>query len=149
MPVYGPHLPSCKMSRTPVIRKEKLARKIVSCPENWAKNVAKANRDKGLAYISQGSKKVIAPKKVGAPCTGQNKCFEKVTMPKIQKFFDNFWAAGSDYSMKTQILMDSISPRTVKQRRQRDPTKEDRTQWFYWVRHGDEYQVCRAAFKSI
>ena len=149
MPVYGPHLPSRKVSRTPVRRKDKLARKIVSTPENWAKNVSKTNRNKGLAYISQGSKKVIAAKKVGAPCACQNKCFEKVTMPKIQEIFDNFWAAGSEYSMKTQILMDSISPRPVKRRRQRDPAKEDRTQWNYWVRHGHEYQVCRAAFKSI
>ena len=64
MPVSGPHLPSRKVSRTPVRRKEKLARKIVSHPENWAKKVAKTNRDKGLAYISQGSKKEIALKKL-------------------------------------------------------------------------------------
>ena len=149
LPVYGPHYASHKVTRKPVRRKEKVARKIVAHPESWAKNVAKANRDRGLAYISQGSKKMIPPKKVGPPCDCKDKCFDRVTMPKIEEIFNNFWAAGSDYSMKTQILMDALSPRPVKRRRQKDAAKADRSQWFYWVRHGDELQVCRTAFKSI
>ena len=149
LPIYGPHLAGRKLTKTPVRRKEKVARKIIASPENWAKNIAKSNRDKGLAYVSQTSKKEMPPKKLGAPCTCKEKCFEKVTMPKIQEIFDNYWKAGSDYSMKTQILMDAIQPRTVKRRRQRDPTKSDRPQWFYWIQHGKQYQVCRNAFRSI
>ena len=70
-----PHLAGRKLSMTPVRRKEKVARKIIASPENWAKNIAKSNRDKGLAYVSQTSKKEVPPRKLGPPCTCKEKCF--------------------------------------------------------------------------
>ena len=101
---------SSSSSSTP-IRPRKRLRK----PDLWKRNVAKAKRAKGEAYVSG---QVVEAAKPGPPCLCKRRCFSKFTEEERKKIFFGFWGFG-DKSVQDAYLHGLIRVRKVARRRPR------------------------------
>ena len=126
-------------------------RRKVAEPSEWKKNVARTKRNKGEEYVSERTGKTMRARKIGAPCTCKEKCFEKVTMPVIEKLFKDFWALGN-FDKQNYYLSKVIHSLVVKRRRK--PARggvlhRRHTVQYTVLRDKTEIVVCRKAFLSI
>ena len=126
-------------------------RKKVPMPATWAQNVAKRLRNEGKEYISRKTKQRVRGREIGAPCS--DGCFERITMPVIEKVHKDFWALGS-FDLQNAFLQKQVRPVAVKRRRKPiDPVKGARFRTGnleYKITHANkDYSVCAAGFFSI
>ena len=70
------------------------ARKRKRNEDNWVTNVAKRLRNLGKEYKSTSSKKTVARRQVGPPCTCKKKCYEQIGTENINTIHEEYWACG-------------------------------------------------------
>ena len=127
-------------------RSEKVGRSLVR-GISWEHH-NKALKNKGLAYESAKTKKVIEERKIGAKCKCSKKCFDKVGEEGVKTVFDSFWAMGN-YNKQNTYLTSRI--RMCKPKRKRAVDENNcKVRYEYSVRYRDEeYVVCRIAFPAM
>ena len=64
--------------------------------DNWVANKAKRLRNLGKEYFSKATKKIVAGRQVGPPCTYKKKCYELVGVDNINTIHEQYWASGDD-----------------------------------------------------
>ena len=127
------------------------ARKRPRNPDNWAKKVAKRQRNSGLEYTSVVTKQVVAAKKIGPDCKCKRKCFEKVGNVNIEVIFKDFYASAcwdiqTAYIQNQTIVNDVARHRTENNENQKSCSRK------YFVKLPGvltQVQICKKAFASI
>ena len=128
------------------VRVEKVGRSLVK-GVSWEHH-NKYLKNKGLAYESAKSKKIMEAREIGAPCKCKNKCFDVVGEEGVQSVFDNFWAIGN-YNKQNDYITSRI--RMSKPKRRRAISEENnKVRYEYTVKYKDEeFVVCRVAFPAM
>lgn len=114
--------------------------------EGWEKNVAKAKRNKGEAYVSYGKSKKHRQglKKLGPKC--KDGCYEKVSMEKVQDILDAFWALG-DYDKQNAYIAGCITDKDFKRKyTKKEKSQREKKTGFKVMHSGVSYSVCRKGF---
>lgn len=134
------------------------ARKRPSKEKEWKKNVAKKQRNLGLQYESQKTKRNVEARKIGDPCNCQRKCFDIVGNINIENLFREYWASG-DWDTQTAYLQKHTTFVAVKRRRTKarfPSTREHvattkKTKFWLTRSHsfGDSKEVASRSFRGI
>lgn len=121
-------------------------RKLVAQPDKWVRNVAKANRNMGESYISNG---VLRPAKktLREPC-GDNcrlKCNTKITEAERESILNEFWELG-DLTRKREYIirhMEQIIPKYLKKK---EGSKRSLNYAYNFYVNGQKIKVCSTFF---
>ena len=100
----------------------------------WRSVIAQKKRNRGEEYVSVRTGKKVQARKIGPPCTCENKCYEKVPEGVRNVIHSNFWATGS-YNDQNGYLAKLMKSKTVKRRRK--PVEQAEK----FRRHTIEYRV--------
>lgn len=116
-------------------------------PASWQKNVSQKKRNSGEEYISK-RKKVIAARKVGAPCTCPKRCFERVGGDEVQLIFDEYWKMA-DYNTQSSYLSKMVIAKPVKEQRAGQESRRKATFEYGVLVKKERVVVCKTAFLRI
>lgn len=90
-------------------------------PENWRKNVAKAKRAKGEAYVSPTSGKLVPARKTGPACKCKRKCYEFFSDAERDDLLKRFYGLANK-EVQDAYLFGLISSKFIKRKRPRTST---------------------------
>ena len=123
--------------------------KRVRNPSEWKQNVNKRKKDKGEAYISKATNKLVSSRKIGRPCTCPRRCFEKVGDDNVKQLFSDFYALG-DYNAQSHYIHKCVKAMPVKRVRVKDSESRRKSTRIHTVSVGNKsITVCKQAFVSI
>lgn len=89
-------------------------------PMKWASNAKKANRNKGMAYITKAGKSVPA-RSTGPPCKCSKQCFNKVHADMKMELLVSFNKLG-DKEKQDAYLCGLLTVRNIARRRPKSGT---------------------------
>ena len=72
---------------------------------SWKKNVAKRQRDSGQAYVSVTTKKNVAARQPGPPCTCPLRCYDSIGQENIPLIFEKYYNLGSHDAQSAYIVI--------------------------------------------
>lgn len=126
-------------------------KKVVGQPDKWIKNVAKAKRSHGEAYISGG--KLRPAKHVQPPCGERciHKCAVKFTAERRLAIFNRYWSLG-DLTLQRAFILNLIKTVLPKYRRTKiDPKRNRSLNYAYHFSISDSVEpirVCKTFFMN-
>ena len=102
-------------------------------PENWKKNVAKAKRAKGEAYVSPSTGKEVPARETGPACKCKRKCFYAFSDAERHDLLSRFNGLGNK-EVQDAYLFGLISTKPIQRRRpRRSSGKARRASYYYHV----------------
>ena len=119
--------------------------------DNWKKTIAKKARNSGKAYVSAVTNRPVSARAIGAECSCQDKCFEKLGNENISAIFDDFYASGC-WDTQTAYIQKQTVVKAVKRHRTNDISKQRSNSKENYVKPKDKscpVKVCKKAFASI
>ncbi|MCG8048777.1 MAG: OTU family ubiquitin thioesterase, partial [Candidatus Thiodiazotropha endolucinida] len=91
-------------------KKMKQSRRKVRNVKEWKKNIRKVKRNTGQAYVSDKSKKSVAPRQVlPSSCNNcKNKCAEKVNEETRHKLFQSYYDQDMTFERKRDFICQHV-----------------------------------------
>ena len=117
--------------------------------DNWVANKAKRLRNLGKEYFSKATKKIVAGRQVGPPCTCKKKCYELVGVDNINTIHEQYWASGDD-NIQASFIQNHSEKHDIKRPCTQDEDKKRSGSWTYHVSvNGKRTVICLQAFANI
>ena len=115
-------------------------------PEHWARNVAKAKRAKGEAYVSPSTGKEVPARETKPACKCRRKCYEAFRDAERGNLLQQFNDLGKK-EVQDAYLFGLISSRPIQRRRPRTGARRARrATYFYHVSVLTVIVVCRCMY---
>ncbi|UYV75554.1 hypothetical protein LAZ67_13000591 [Cordylochernes scorpioides] len=121
-----------------------------SCnPDNWARNIQKQKRTKGLAYRNRGGYSIPAKTFVDIICRCRQKCNQKILSYDREAAMKTFYSLDSQLAQNI-FLRGCIRAKEIKRRRPSNNTKEPRSHSFTYYFRKDKHDipVCKKYFRD-
>ena len=115
----------------------------------WFKNIKKKKRNSGQSYQYKKGNNLITKeaRKVGRPCTCQDKCYDRLGMDAINTIHTEYWAIA-DYDLQTANLQSKMERVPTKRSRVQNSRVEGKIRYTCTYK-GKDYVVCKTAFLQI
>ena len=114
----------------------------------WGKSIAKKKRDSGEAYIGVKTKRPVAARRLGAPCTCPLKCYNVLGQGIPQLIFDQYYKLAS-HNAQTSYLVSRVQSSPVKRSYAGANSKRTVTCEYSVEINGQKTVVCKTAFLNM
>ncbi|KAE8740772.1 hypothetical protein FOCC_FOCC013717 [Frankliniella occidentalis] len=115
------------------------------CDESlWKRNVTKALKNSGQAYISSAGKEMEAAKMRG-PCSCSLDCVHRVTQEQRENIFQTFWKLGR-HDRQWDFIRANSKCAITKPAKAGQPSKRKVSRTFLFTINGQPTKVCKQMF---